>query len=150
MQPTFIGHTRQSVAAGRSWWLRLCCVCFLGIAAGSWLACSRPPALLPSPQVVEDGVVFRFRAPAAQTVQLAGSWMGNSRLRGRDWSAGTRVGLMQPAADDAGVWELKVPLTTGRYEYLFLVNGRFWELDPANPQRSPDGSGGQVSILVVR
>ena len=106
--------------------------------------------MLQSPETVEDGVVFRFRAPSALTVQVAGSWMSNSGLRGLDWSAGTRVGLMQPSEADAAVWELKVPLGTGRYEYLFLVNGRFWELDPANPQRGPDGMGGQVSLLVVR
>ena len=125
-------------------WLLLATLC------ASVLGCGQPPTMLQSPESVEDGVVFRFRAAFALTVQLAGSWMGNSRLRGQDWSAGTRVGLMQPSAEDAGVWELKVPLTTGRYEYLFLVNGRFWELDPANPQRSPDGAGGQVSLLVVR
>lgn len=113
-------------------------------------SCGQPPTQVRSPEVVEDMVVFRLRAASARTVQLAGSWMTNSRLRGLDWSAGTRVGLMQPSPDDATVWELQVPLTTGRYEYLFLVNGRFWELDPANPQRTDDGVGGQVSLLVVR
>jgi hypothetical protein len=106
--------------------------------------------MLRSPEIVEAGTVFRFRAASAQTVQLAGSWMSNARLRGLDWSSGTRVGLMQQSAADGAIWELTVPLTTGRYEYLFLVNGRFWELDPANPQRSVDAEGGQVSLLVVR
>lgn len=133
---------RRADGAIRVWLLAML---FAGI-----LGCSQPPPMLQSPQRVEDGVVFRFRAPGALTVQLAGSWMSNSRLRGLDWSAGTRVGLMQPATDAPGVWELQVPLGSGRYEYLFLINGRFWELDPSNPQRGPDAAGGQVSLLVVR
>jgi hypothetical protein len=115
-----------------------------------WLACAAPPAMVRSPQETAEGIVFRFRAPGAQTVQLAGSWMSNARLRGQDWSAGTRVGLMSRSANDAAVWEITVPLGTGRYEYLFLVNGRFWELDPANPQRARDLEGGWVSVLVLR
>lgn len=113
------------------------------------MGCGAPQARLSSPERLEDGVVFRLRAPAAQTVQLAGSWMSNAGLRGRDWSAGTRVGLMARSPQDAAVWELTVPLTTGRYEYLFLVDGRFWELDPANPQRVEDVDGGWVSLVVV-
>ena len=112
-------------------------------------ACSPPPDLPRSPEPLAEGVVFRLRAPGATLVQLSGSWMSNSWLRGRDWSGGTRVGVMQRSSADAAVWELTVPLTTGRYEYLFLVDGQFWELDPANPQRSDDGQGGWVSLLVV-
>lgn len=73
--------------------------------------------------------------------------MENFFLRGVEWTRNTRVGRMERAED--GVWELRVPLGPGRYEYLFLVDGRFWELDPANPERAPDGSGGFVSLFVV-
>ena len=95
-----------------------------------------------------EGVTFRYRAPSARVVQVSGSWDTNFGLRGRDWTSGTRVGLMQDSDHD-GVWELQVGLGPGRYEYVFLVDGRFWELDPANPQRAPDGRGGSVSLLVV-
>lgn len=108
-----------------------------------------PPAPLPrSPERGADAFVFRYRAPAARVVQLAGSWQGNTFLRGREWSRDTRVGLMQDADRD-GVWELEVPLGPGRYEYAFLVDGTFWEADPANPERIPDGRGGTRSLLVV-
>jgi 1,4-alpha-glucan branching enzyme len=111
-------------------------------------ACTPPPAGGRSPELGPEGVVFRFRAPAARVVQVAGSWDSNSFLRGLEWTSDTRVGLMQDGDHD-GTWELVVPLGPGRYEYLFLVDGKFWELDPANPQRVADGAGGERSLLVV-
>jgi len=119
----------------------------------AWLAAGvagcTPPAPLPrSPERLPDAVVFRYRAPAARVVQVAGSWQGNAFLRGREWSRDTRVGSMQDPDRD-GVWELRVPLGPGRYEYAFLVDGTFWEADPANPERLPDGRGGTRSLLIV-
>ena len=111
------------------------------------VACARPTGWARSPELEASGVVFRYRDPAAHVVQVSGSWMENFELRGLEWTRDTRVGRMQRAED--GVWELRVPLGPGRYEYLFLVDGRFWELDPANPQRTADGRGGFVSLLVV-
>ena len=113
----------------------------------SLFSCAPPPALAPSPELTPEDVVFRYRDPAANLVQLSGSWQVNFQLRGLEWTRDTRVGLMQRGDD--GLWELHVPLGPGRYEYLFLVDGRFWELDPANPQRVPDGLGGFVSLCVV-
>lgn len=118
-------------------------------ALGAAVAGCTPPGPLPrSPERTGDTVVFRYRAPAARAVQLAGSWQGNTFLHGRDWSRDTRVGLMQDPDRD-GVWELGVALGPGRYEYLFLVDGTYWEADPANPERVPDGRGGTRSLLVV-
>jgi 1,4-alpha-glucan branching enzyme len=113
------------------------------------MACTPPGGGVRSPEIVaSEGVVFRFRAPAARVVQLAGSWDGNLFLRGSEWTRDTRIGLMEDPDRD-GVWELRLPLGPGRYQYRFLVDGRFWELDPSNPQRAPDGSGGLVSLFVV-
>lgn len=116
----------------------------LAIACG----CPRAPGNWTSPERAGEGVVFRFRAPAARAVQLSGSWDSNFHLRGRDWTRDTRVGLMQDPDGD-GLWELFVPLGPGRYEYVFLVDGRFWEVDPQNPQRVADGNGGSMSLVVV-
>lgn len=119
------------------------------IAAAMLLAgCTPPQGSGRSPELASEGVVFRFRAPGARVVQVAGSWDSNWFLRGREWTSDTRVGLLQDGDRD-GTWELTVPLGPGRYEYLFLVDGKFWELDPANPQRVPDGTGGERSLLVV-
>jgi hypothetical protein len=120
-------------------WLASLAACLLGACAGH--------DFVRSPELTAEAVVFRYRDSAAHIVQVSGSWQSNFHLRGRDWTRDTRVGRMTAATD--GVWELRVPLGPGRYEYLFLVDGRFWELDPANPQRAPDGAGGQVSLLVV-
>jgi len=113
---------------------------------GAW-GCGTPPAGVVSPELTDTGVTFRYRDSVAQVVQLSGSWQSNFHLRGQEWSSNTRVGRMQ--RDKQGVWELQVPLGPGRYEYVFLVDGRFWRVDPSNPQRSPDGPDGWVSLLVV-
>ncbi len=118
------------------------------LIGGLGLACQPPPRSQSSPERTANGFVFRYRAPAARVVQLAGSWDGNTFLRGSEWTRDTRVGQMQDPDHD-GVWEAWVPLGPGRYEYVFLVDGTFWEADPTNPQRVPDGQGGTRSLLVV-
>jgi len=123
----------------------------IGMAfAAAWLgvAACQPPAPALSPEIGSDAVVFRYRAPAARVVQLAGSWDGNSDLLGSEWTRDTRVARMEDPDHD-GTWELRVSLGPGRYEYVFVVDGRFTEADPANPQRVPDGTGGSRSLLVV-
>jgi len=118
------------------------------LLVGVFTACA-PAARGPrSPEFGSQGVVFRLRAPAARLVQVSGSWDVNFALRGRDWTRFTRVGRMQDDDRD-GVWECTVTLGPGRYEYSFWVDGRFWEVDPQNPERAPDGRGGVVSLLVV-
>jgi hypothetical protein len=43
-----------------------------------------------------------------------------------------------------------VPLPVrGRYVYKFLIDGRRWVMDPANPERGGDGAGGLASVVVV-
>jgi hypothetical protein len=119
-----------------------------GLVLLAGAGCPPPPVLPRSPEIGPAGVVFRYRAPAAQVVQVAGSWADNFALRGLEWTRDTRVGRLQDDDGD-GLWEIVVPLGPGRYEYQFLVDGRFWENDPANPQRAPGAQGGQVSLLIV-
>jgi hypothetical protein len=101
-----------------------------------------------APELGADGVLFHFRAPAARVVQLAGTWPESAWLQGREWTRDTRVGVMQDPDGD-GIWELRVRLPPGRYEYAFLIDGTFWEADPANPERVPDGAGGTRSLVIV-
>lgn len=108
--------------------------------------CTPPQGFPRSPEIAAGNVTFRYRAPGARVVQVSGSWETNFYLQGRDWTRDTRVGLMQASG---GVWELAVPLGPGRYEYVFLVDGQMWEVDPANPQRDQDLEGRPVSIVVV-
>lgn len=102
----------------------------------------------PGPAVEDQEVVFRFFAPSARRVQLAGNWPENNWGRG-DGSVGeANIGLM--ADDDGdGVWEIAVALPPGRYEYLFWIDENTWHVDPGNPEEVPGGPAGTCSQIVL-
>jgi 1,4-alpha-glucan branching enzyme len=89
------------------------------------------------PEMTNGGVSFTFYAPTAKSVAIAGSFnawnIHNDRLSG---------------PDKKGFWNIVKPLPEGRYEYLFIVDGKQWEPDPAVPQVD-DGFGGKNSVLVI-
>jgi len=102
---------------------------------------------LPPPHEVDGGILFRFFAPAARQVTLAGSFNA--------WG-GTETGRYQPEIDSMidpdgdGVWTIVKPLAPGRYQYKFVVDGGVrWEEDPSNPDVTDDGYGGFNSLIVV-
>ena len=82
-------------------------------------------------------VSFAVTAPDARTVTVAGSfnrWDPNSHpLAGPD-----RIGR----------WTTTLTLPPGRYEYLFVIDGSEWVLDPAAPSVD-NGLGGRNSIVTV-
>lgn len=80
-------------------------------------------------------VQFRFAAPGARTVSLAGdfsNWKPEYSL--------TRSG--------AGVWTIVVPLQPGVHDYSFVVDGDKWTPDPSAPPTA-DGFGGTNSRIAV-
>jgi 1,4-alpha-glucan branching enzyme len=85
----------------------------------------------------KEGVRFSFFAPEAKSVAIAGSFNA--------WDS-ERNTLSGP--DKKGIWSIVVSLPEGRYEYLFIVDGKRWQLDPAVPAVD-DGFGGKNSLLVV-
>lgn len=87
-----------------------------------------------SAAVPADPVTFRLHAPGAQQVFLTGSFAA--------WQV--RHALHR-AAD--GSWWIILDLPPGRYEYLYLVDGR-WILDPDAPNLS-DGLGSRNNIVIV-
>lgn len=104
---------------------------------------------LPPPTREADGtVLFRFQAPAARVVQLAGNWPENNWLAGQAQTGTYLVGKMEDPDGD-GVWERREPLPPGRYQYKFVVDENNWKEDPNNPQRVDDGYGGFNSLLIV-
>jgi 1,4-alpha-glucan branching enzyme len=113
-------------------------------------ACSRlaPRARALRPVPVEGGVKFTYFAPNATVVQLAGSWPGNFWAHGDGGVGEMLIGLMSDDNTD-GTWELVVPLTPGRYQYLFLVDENTWHLDPGNPEEVPAGPMRTASEIVV-
>jgi hypothetical protein len=90
---------------------------------------------------VESGTVlvrFELRAPGAHRVALAGSF--------NEWSDSSIV--FAPAAEP-GVWSVTVGLRPGRYQYLFVVDGKQWIPDPEAHAQVEDEFGQQNSLLVV-
>ncbi len=71
----------------------------------------------PLPALAQEGTVFALAAPGAQKVELVG-----------DFSAWKPIPLADPDKD--GVWTLVLKLPPGRYEYAFLVDGRWLGQDP--------------------
>jgi 1,4-alpha-glucan branching enzyme len=91
----------------------------------------------PGPEVRRDGVYFSFYSPAAKSVVIAGSF--------NQWDV-RKDSLAGP--DKNGIWSIILPLPVGRYEYLYLEDGKEWKLDPgALPV--DDGFGGKNSVVVI-
>lgn len=90
------------------------------------------------PEPRDGGVLFRVHAPQAKSVSIAGSF--NRWERDRDPLSGP---------DKEGWWSITIPLVPGRYEYLFLLNGRDWLPDPHAPATADDGFGGRNGVLLV-
>ena len=104
---------------------------------------------LPPPTRQPDGsVLFRFEAPSARVVQLAGNWPENDWLRGQAQTGSYLVGLMKDDDGD-GIWERREYLPPGRYQYKFVIDENNWKEDPNNPQRVDDGYGGFNSLLIL-
>ena len=90
------------------------------------------------PEITKGGILFSFYAPLAKSVTISGSF--------NEWDI-HKDKLLGP--DKNGVWSGVIPLRAGRYEYLFIVDGKDWHPDPAIPAVD-DGFGGKNSVLFVR
>lgn len=98
--------------------------------------------------MTDAGVRFRFFAPSAHRVQVAGSWPENNWARGDGAAGEADIGLMQDDDND-GMWEVVVPLAPGRYQYVFWLDEAVWKLDPGNPAEVNAGPARRASELVV-
>ena len=82
-------------------------------------------------------VRFVFAEPGAARVELVGDF--------NQWTRGTTQ-LERTGAP--GVWAVSVPVTPGRHEYAFIVNGSRWVADPLAP-KSSDEFGTESSVIRV-
>jgi Glycogen recognition site of AMP-activated protein kinase len=82
-------------------------------------------------------VRFVFVDPRASTVELVGDF--------NQWARGTTK-LQRSGAP--GVWSISVPLSPGRHEYAFIINGSRWVADPL-ALRSTDDFGTESSVIRV-
>lgn len=85
----------------------------------------------------KKSVTFKADFPQARTVKLAGDF--------NNWSLSDAFILDQ---DEKGNWVKEIPLTPGRYEYKYIVDGQ-WLLDPGNEKFVESSIGGKNSVLVV-
>jgi len=120
------------------------------MALSQLVACASlaPRSRAPGPLMTGDGVRFRFFAPSAHRVQLAGNWPENNWARGDGPAGEADIGLMQDDDND-GVWEIVIPLEPGRYQYLFWLDEATWKLDPGNPAEVDGGPARRASELIV-
>ena len=90
------------------------------------------------PQITPEGVRFSLYSTKIKKVNIAGSF--------NNWSM-TADPLYD--RDGSGMWKIVLPLPPGRYEYKFIINGKEWIPDPANPTTTDDGFGGYNSVISV-
>jgi len=90
------------------------------------------------PELVDGGVRFSMEAKDAKKVAIVGSF--------NQWDPEKDV-LSGPDGD--GMWKITILLPEGRYEYLFLINGEEWVLDPTVPFVD-DGLGGKNSVVSIK
>ena len=106
----------------------------LAIAAVVSASLRQPATPDPAP-AARIMVQFRLGDVQAHEVALAGDFNG--------WQPSHRLHEVQP-----GVWAVDVALPPGVYNYVFVVDGKAWRLDPLAP-RVTDGFGGSSSRVSV-
>jgi hypothetical protein len=111
-----------------------------GIAIGSHISRVAPVTASVRATASRDTVQvvrFVFVDPSARRVELVGDF--------NEWARGTTQ-LSHSGAP--GVWTVSVPLSPGRHEYAFIINGSRWVADPFAP-KSSDDFGTESSVIRV-
>ena len=88
---------------------------------------------------VVDGVKFVLVAPQAARVSLVG-----------DFNRWDPAATPMERTPTGGTWSVVVPLSAGRHEYAFVVDGKQWIPDPSAPLAPVDGLGAPNSVVLVR
>jgi hypothetical protein len=75
--------------------------------------------------------------PGAQSVSVAGDFNG--------WNPNqTKLEL-----SEGGIWTATIALKPGRYQYMFVIDGKQWIADPFAVDGAGDGFGSQNAVLDV-
>lgn len=108
------------------------------VAATSTLVVARRalPVAVASRDTVEF-VRFVLVDSTARTVSVVGDFNG--------WRRGETP---LNAGSKPGVWSVSLPLSPGRHEYAFIVDGERWVIDPASIASS-DEFGTESSVMMV-
>lgn len=89
------------------------------------------------PQQIDEGVLLRYYDPVAQNVQIAGDFS--------NWQPVENIMVQQK---EKKLWKGTVQLEPGKYQYKFIVDGK-WKVDPNNPQMVTTDGGVSNSLLIV-
>lgn len=115
---------------------------FAATAGAVWMASQMPVASESAAVVPDTGaaepIQFVVVAPDAAEVSLVGDF--------NNWDAAATPMHRESAG---GIWAVTVPLSTGRYQYAFVVDGTEWRLDPLAPAAPVDDFGVPNSIIAV-
>ena len=86
-------------------------------------------------KAVKVQVEFKIEAPEAESVAVAGDF--------NQWNPkGT------PMVREGKLWKASLSLARGRYEYRFVVDGR-WISDPGATESAPNGYGENNSVFSI-
>ena len=110
------------------------------VAVGSRIASRSQPSAITQASPARDTVQlvrFVFVDSGASSVALVGDF--------NEWTRGATE--LKPSGAP-GVWSVSVPLTPGRHEYAFIVNGTRWVADPL-AVKSSDDFGTESSVIRV-
>ena len=111
-----------------------------GVAIGSRISAHSAVATRAASTAGRDTVQivrFVFVDPHATSVELVGDF--------NEWARGsTELGR----SGAPGVWAVSVPLSPGRHEYAFIINGSRWVADPL-AVKSSDDFGTESSVIRV-
>jgi hypothetical protein len=99
----------------------------------------RDVAPVPTANSGRDGVKFVLVAPQAARVSLVG-----------DFNRWDPTATPMERTPTGGTWSVVVPLSAGRHEYAFVVDGKQWLPDPSAPLAPVDGFGAPNSVVLVR
>jgi 1,4-alpha-glucan branching enzyme len=81
-------------------------------------------------------ISFQLHAPTAAVVILTG-----------DFNAWRETGVKMKK-ENAGIWKADLALNPGRYEYKFIVDGKWWT-DPKNEKTAINSFGDINSVIEV-
>lgn len=81
--------------------------------------------------------IFSLEDVEAESVYITGSF--------NDWSLDEGCRLQK----ESGKWKIKLPLKPGRYQYKFIIDGK-WREDPKNPVQEKNPFGELNSLLEVK
>jgi len=88
---------------------------------------------------LSDSLFSRIYEASIESVSVVGEFNG--------WNSGVNA-MSNFNRDDE--WSAWIDLDPGEYEYKFVVNGKHWIPDPANPVRIADGWNGFNSLMSAR